>query len=134
MSRQILYVDDEPYFVEALVDALKDEGYSVATATDGAQAVDFIMNAIQTNTVPDLVILDVIMPVGKDGKNDFPQGNIRRTGLRVFEIIRTRLKLTMPIIFVTVVADLSMASAVSQIEKSVGLNACSILSKPAPSN
>jgi two-component system, OmpR family, response regulator MprA len=54
----ILVVDDEPAVRDALERALKVQHYTVTTAADGAQALDAIVAGH-----PDLVLLDVLMPV-----------------------------------------------------------------------
>ena len=54
---RILIVDDEPNIVIALEYLLKREGYEVAIAADGEAALDAI-----ARDVPDLVILDVMLP------------------------------------------------------------------------
>lgn len=51
-------VDDEPAVRDALERALRSAGYSVATANDGAQALE----AVERDR-PDAVVLDVLMPV-----------------------------------------------------------------------
>jgi len=57
MSKRILIVDDEPRYLRLLEANLRTEGYEVATAQDGMQALDvFSMQPI------DLVLLDVMMP------------------------------------------------------------------------
>ena len=58
---RILVVDDTPNNVTLLEDMLTARGYDVTTATDGAQAL-----ARAATEVPDLVLLDVMMP-GLDG-------------------------------------------------------------------
>lgn len=54
----ILVVDDEPDLVDLLAYNLEREGYAVVTARDGAQALE-----IAARDLPDLVVLDVMMPV-----------------------------------------------------------------------
>lgn len=54
----ILVVDDEREVVTALQAALRDQGYSVATACNGADAID---QAIQLR--PAIVVTDLLMPV-----------------------------------------------------------------------
>ncbi len=57
MSKRILIVDDEPRYLRLLEANLRTEGYEVATAQDGVQALDvFSAQPI------DLVLLDVMMP------------------------------------------------------------------------
>lgn len=56
-NNKILLVDDEPDILELLKYNLVKEGYEVRTATDGIKAVD-----IARNFIPDLIILDIMMP------------------------------------------------------------------------
>jgi len=60
-KRTILVVDDEPDLVELLVFTLGKEGYTVLTAESGETAL-----RIATQSKPDLVILDLMLP-GIDG-------------------------------------------------------------------
>ena len=55
----VLIVDDELCLLESLQEFLEDEGFSVATATNGAEALDLL----ERGEIPCLVILDLIMPV-----------------------------------------------------------------------
>lgn len=57
MAKTILIADDEPNIVISLEFLLKREGYEVAVAHDGKQALEQIRARR-----PDLVILDVMMP------------------------------------------------------------------------
>ena len=61
MSRTILVVDDEESILVSLRGALEDEGYEVAVARSGEEAVEGVDAAD-----PDVVILDVWLP-GMDG-------------------------------------------------------------------
>jgi DNA-binding response OmpR family regulator len=60
-ARRILVVEDEPVINQAVTDRLVAEGYDVVRAWDGPGAVD-----VFTETTPDLVVLDVMLP-GFDG-------------------------------------------------------------------
>ncbi|MFN3255780.1 MAG: response regulator [Ilumatobacter sp.] len=53
----ILVVEDEASFVDALMIGLRREGFEVAVATDGAEAL-----AMFDEVNPDLVLLDVMLP------------------------------------------------------------------------
>ena len=53
----VLVVDDEPAFLEALEAGLRREGFRVHPAADGAQALEMF-----ESLNPDLVLLDVMLP------------------------------------------------------------------------
>lgn len=57
-TKKILIVDDEPNILISLEFLMKREGYEVILARDGQEAIDAI-----TRERPDLVLLDVMMPV-----------------------------------------------------------------------
>ena len=57
MPHRILVVDDEMYIVNILDFSLESEGFEVLSAANGEEALRVAME-----TVPDLVILDVMMP------------------------------------------------------------------------
>lgn len=58
-SKIILVVEDDREIRLALVDLLKFEGFEVHSASDGQQALDILRRGIR----PDLIILDLMMPV-----------------------------------------------------------------------
>ena len=58
MAKRVLVVDDDPQVVKIIQRALEREGLEVAVATNGAEALLAI-----GRQRPDLVILDVVMPV-----------------------------------------------------------------------
>jgi len=57
-GRTILVVDDDADLRGALADALEDEGYAVARAGDGFEAIDYL----RSHSAPDLIVLDWMMP------------------------------------------------------------------------
>lgn len=61
MKAHLLVVDDDPHITELLRRILAYEGYSVATATSGDEAL-----ARTLERPPNLIILDILMP-GLDG-------------------------------------------------------------------
>ena len=85
--KKILIADDEPDILEIIQYNLQNDGYEVATAKNGNDAID---QAKRFN--PDLIILDIMMP----GKN----------GIEVCDILRMQpaFKDTL-IIFLTALSD-----------------------------
>ena len=58
LARRVLVVDDDPDILDALSEILEVEGYTVERARNGREALQRIEQAI-----PDLVLLDLMMPV-----------------------------------------------------------------------
>lgn len=59
MLRTILVVDDDSAIRESVRDVLTDAGYAAVTASNGAEALQFL----QAGAAVDLVLLDLRMPV-----------------------------------------------------------------------
>ena len=57
MAKKVLIVDDEPNIVISLEFLMKKEGFEVAVAADGDEAL-----AKVASFAPDLILLDVMMP------------------------------------------------------------------------
>jgi CheY-like chemotaxis protein len=55
----ILLVEDDPGIREAMVECLSLEGYSVAEASNGAEALAYLHAA----PAPKVIVLDLVMPV-----------------------------------------------------------------------
>ena len=66
-STKVLVVDDEPNIVELLTVSLKFQGFEVATATSGVDALE-----VAQDFQPDAFILDVMIP-GMDGFELLPK-------------------------------------------------------------
>jgi two-component system KDP operon response regulator KdpE len=62
MSEKILVVDDEPRVVRLVNEVLKAVGYQVIAAANGETAIEMV--ALEQ---PDLVLLDILLPLGPDG-------------------------------------------------------------------
>ncbi len=86
-EKELLVVDDTPANIGVLYDILKPEGYLVSVAKSGEEAI-----RIATRALPDLILLDVMMP-GIDGLE---------TCSRLKQIEETR---HIPVIFVTAKDD-----------------------------
>src|SRR5262245_33384437 len=59
MAGSLLVVDDDIAILQGIDLLLEQAGYSVCTATSGTQAIELLA----TPPLPELVILDVLMPV-----------------------------------------------------------------------
>lgn len=57
-KKRILLVDDDPDFVDAVKSVVEKAGYDVEVAYDGREALEKV-----AARMPDLIILDVMMPV-----------------------------------------------------------------------
>jgi CheY-like chemotaxis protein len=60
-TQSILVVEDDEDIREGIADALRDQGYAVTTATNGAEALDQLKRA--ASEPPSLILLDLMMPV-----------------------------------------------------------------------
>ena len=58
---RILVVEDDESFMRLVCITLQTEGYQVATAANGRQALEYIASA-ELDQKPDLVVLDQMMP------------------------------------------------------------------------
>ncbi|MBI5533818.1 MAG: response regulator [Deltaproteobacteria bacterium] len=86
-KKKVLIVDDEPDIVTFLSVLLEDNGFSVATASTGLEA----MSRIRAER-PDLITLDITMP--------------EQSGVRTYREIKSDPALAgIPVIIVTGVAD-----------------------------
>ena len=96
MVKQILFVEDEQWLMEGIVDGLEASGYKVIRAEDGTEGLDLL----ESEHV-DLILLDIMMPSGERiEENTFG----RRTGVEFCKIAR-KLKPQVPIVCLTVVTD-----------------------------
>ena len=62
-TKKILAVDDSPTYLEALAEALRDDGYDVISARSGQEAIELL--AVER---VDCILLDVVMP-GLNGQD-----------------------------------------------------------------
>jgi CheY-like chemotaxis protein len=63
--RRVLVVDDDPELLDQLVELLSDEGYRTFRASNGMQALARVAGGTLEEQIPrpDLIVLDVMMPV-----------------------------------------------------------------------
>jgi len=60
LTKVILLVEDDMDVRATVHDLLSDEGYSVVVTRNGAEALAYLK---QTGSLPDLILLDLLMPV-----------------------------------------------------------------------
>ena len=73
MAKRALVVDNDPLCVEIVADILSQDGYEVAKAYDGLEALEAL-----DRELPDLVILDIVMPkIDGDRVFHYMRGNPR---------------------------------------------------------
>lgn len=65
---RILVMDDEDFIRDVARSMLQGLGYTVETASHGAEALDMFTNAARSGKPFDLVILDLTIPGGMGGK------------------------------------------------------------------
>ncbi len=106
MTHKILIADDEPNILISLEYLMKREGFEVALARDGQEALDAILRA-----PPDLVLLDVMMP--------------RKTGLEVCQEVRSHAALQHVLILM-----LTAKGRDTDVAKGLALGANAYVTKP----
>ena len=82
MPKKILIAEDEPSLLSVLSKKVKSLGYTVFEAKDGEQAIN-----IFKKEQPDLVLLDVVMPI--------------KNGFDVLEEIKMKQKSKVPVIILS---------------------------------
>ena len=78
----VLVVDDEPSVRVLVGEILRDLGYVALEAVDGAEA----LRVLQSDVAVDLLVTDVGLPGGMDGRQLAAAGRAARPGLRVLFI------------------------------------------------
>ena len=108
-TKKVLVVDDDNAFRVAVIRALKDEGYTIFEATDGADGLEKA-----TKHTPDVIVSDVYMP----NMNGF---------MMVEELQKNGTTSKIPVIMMTGVAQgagaWSSVAAVEYLEKPFSLDA-----------
>ena len=130
MTKRILFIDDEPEFVDPQVVALEEAGYEVTleSAPDAAVAL------LQERDF-DLIILDLIMPPRRrDRERGEQELDFAETGVKLYREIRDELGIVdIPIIFLTVVRDQDIRREIRRRERKYG-HKPRFLTKPARSS
>ena len=81
--RRVLVVDDEAVVRMLVVETLQDLGYAVLEADDGAQALRILQ---QTSVAIDLLVTDVGLPGGLNGRQVADAGQVLRPAMKVLFI------------------------------------------------
>ncbi len=102
----ILIIEDDDGVRQSLADVLHDEGYQILTATNGAHALDLLL---EQEPLPSLIVFDLMMP-GMDGIE-----------FRKRQLSNERFA-AIPVIVISARPDVA--------EQARLLNACDFLAKP----
>jgi CheY-like chemotaxis protein len=107
-QKVVLLVEDDPDIRDIVQDVLEAEGYDVVPASHGKQALEFL-NDVKTSALPDLVILDMMMPL-VDGRH-------------VLEAIRSDHNLSsVPVVVMSAIAHEKPAGAAAFLRKPFSLD------------
>lgn len=60
--KKILIVEDEEIILDLIQKKLAKEGYETLIARNGEEGLEVVKDALQAGHLPDLVLLDIIMP------------------------------------------------------------------------
>lgn len=96
----ILFVDDERRWTEIYVEELEAYGYDVVFKSDVDEAYEYLQSNLPQTS---LLILDIMMPAGKDMTDEETQWGLR-TGEKFYDKVR-RLSSTLPVFILTNVSD-----------------------------
>jgi CheY-like chemotaxis protein len=102
---RILFADDETYNMRGTIDALEFAGAKVYVVTDGTEALEFLRE--HKTDLPDLLILDIMMPGGPEIQPIEPRDEGRSTGVKVHRRMQEE-NITIPTVVSTVVSDESI--------------------------
>jgi DNA-binding response OmpR family regulator len=128
MVKRILFIDDDPAFVEPFIEALRIADYDVEHQGDFLSGFKAAQRYIF-----DLIILDLILPMGRGNGGQVEwkdRGPEEEVGLRLHAAIRNDPNLNnVPIIFLTVINEQDIRKHIRHREKRY-FRTCSILVKP----
>ncbi|TEU18197.1 MAG: response regulator [Anaerolineales bacterium] len=128
MTLRILFVDDEPEFVRAHINALEDAGYSVKHTRSYTEA----LGTLQRQSF-DLIVLDLILPpIDAYWELEYETAEpSAEVGLGLHRVIREELGLIqVPIVFFTVVGEIEARRQIQETEAKFSLKP-TVLIKPA---
>jgi len=100
INKKILWIEDDAHRLMAMFRPLEAEGYTVVCASDEISAIEHLKN-----TEFGLIVLDIILPTGKDGEDDVDDDFDPFVGSKLAEKIVGDMKLRTPILGLSVVND-----------------------------
>jgi len=100
MAKEILVVDDEQKDLDKVKNILEKEGYKVVTSSNGAEALDMLIE-----NKFDLILIDIMMPT--------------LSGYDLVRLLREKVNHNVPLIYVSVVPrkDVNMEGIDGFIQK-----------------
>jgi CheY-like chemotaxis protein len=115
-KKTILFIEDEPVFLNGHMTALEEFGYKVDCRENSYDAIAYL----QSGSIPNIIILDIIMPLSHDSVGP---DNGMKVGVDLLERIRGELQFSGPIIILTVVANQEEHAKIMRIESKYGREA-----------
>jgi CheY-like chemotaxis protein len=106
----ILWIEDEPYYLDAHKTALEEAGYKVDFIENEVNALE----RLNQLPYPTLIILDIILP--KDIDDPGPDNGMT-TGIQLFQQIPQDVKQQVPVIVLTINAGQDTHDRLAEIGK-----------------
>lgn len=100
---KVLLVEDDQDIREALTELLEDEGYVVAVATNGAEALDLLDRTDR----PSVILLDLVMP--------------KMDGVEFLERVKGTVHATIPVVVLSASATVKPPPGTPALMKPVAL-------------
>jgi CheY-like chemotaxis protein len=103
----ILWIEDEASRIHGIVRPLEREGHRIDVAPDKLSALDMLRSRAY-----DLIILDIIIPDGRENAGDELEPY---EGIKVLQVIRRDLHLETPVIVFSVVNEAAAREATKRL-------------------
>jgi CheY-like chemotaxis protein len=111
--RSVLIIDDEADVVAYLRSVLEEHGWQVRTARDGDEGL-----ALARDQIPDVVLLDLLMPGGRGGLDTF------------LEFRRDATLESIPVVFVTAFHEQGSGQSLARLSRQPRYRPDAYLEKP----
>ncbi len=114
-NNNVLWIENQLDYSMNQINMLRDAGYKVRTASTAEIGYEILSKAPDSYNV---IILDILLGEKPIEAIEIQNG---RSGLVLHKLIRDKLHINTPIIFVTVIVDNSIVSYITKEEENRGL-------------